>query len=216
MTEHTSSQTQSSVPPPEPGAHGTPVGDNGPFDRLRRMDLRRSPDGWLGGVCSGLAHRVGLDPLVVRAGTVLLVVFFGLGLLLYLLAWAFIPDTRERTHVEEGLRHGAASSIFLLVITSLVLLGSLPWWAGSAFGFDGGFGLVGLLVTALLAWAVWTVWKNRAAPGSFAYATDGSTPAASSAGSTATTRTPPPPPPGGYAAGSGHAPASGPAPAGAT
>jgi len=210
MTEHTSSDTQSSVPPSGPEPQATSPRDDGPFDRLRRVDLRRSPDGWLGGVCSGLAHRVGLDPLVVRAGTVLLVIFFGLGLLLYLLAWVLLPDSRERTHVEEGLRHGAGSSIFLLVITSLVLLGSLPWWAGSAFGLDGGFGLVGLIVTALLAWGVWTVWKRRGAPGSVTAGVHSSAmgaPASSSnVGSTSSFGPPPPPPPGAYAAASGPGP----------
>ncbi|HKJ11150.1 MAG TPA: PspC domain-containing protein [Ornithinimicrobium sp.] len=193
MTEHTSSDTQAASAAPEPGAGANP--DDGFFDRLRRMDLRRSPDGWLGGVCAGFAHRVGLDPLVVRAGAVLLVIFFGLGLLLYLVAWALIPDSQEQTHVEQGLRHGAGSSVFLLVITSLVLLGSLPWWAGSAFGFDGGFGLVGLVVTALLAYGAWTLWQRRAAPGE-ATAAGGTAAASHAAAPTSSATVPPPPPPG--------------------
>lgn len=196
--------------PPPPGGAGQPdegrrqedrgpggfeaSGADGSFDRLRRIDLRRSPDGWIGGVCAGIGHRVGLDPLVIRAGAVLLGIFFGLGVLLYLLAWFLIPDGEQQTHAEQGLRRGKGSSIFLLVLTSLVLLTSMPWWVGSLFGFDGGFGLVGLLVTALLAWGLWTVWQGRGAPG--AVSSGAATYAAPAGGYAAA----PPPGAGGYAA----------------
>lgn len=210
MSEHpTSAQAteQSHTPPADepgrPGAGSRPPGDpgwsdtsgaDGFFARLRRIDLRRTPDGWIGGVCAGIAHRVGLDPLVIRAGAVLLGIFFGLGVLLYLLAWFFIPDGAQQTHAEQGLRRGKAASIFLLVLTAIVLLGSLPWWVGSFFGFDGGFGLVGLLVTALLAWGLWTVWQGRGTPG--AVASGAATYAAPTSGYAA------PPPPGAGAGGS--------------
>jgi phage shock protein PspC (stress-responsive transcriptional regulator) len=202
MSDDRWSTTQEPPPSPGPDPAWSNPPPEGAFDRFRRIDMRRSSDGWLGGVCSGLAHRVGLDPLVIRAATVLLVIFFGLGLLIYLLAWLFIPDQTERTHVEEGLRHGNASSIVLLVITSLVLLGSLPWWAGSAFGFDGGFGLGGLLVTLLLAWGLWSVWQKRSAPGAVSRGMPaasapqaGAPPAGRSTAGQGPSGTPPPPPP---------------------
>lgn len=135
------------------------------------MDLRRG-DGWIGGVCDGIGHRVGLDPLLVRVGAVLLGLFFGLGLLLYLVAWSLIPDGADQTHVEQGLRHGKASSIVLLVFASVVLLGSLPWGVGGAFGLDGSFSLVGLVVAALLLRGLWALWQGRVAPGAVAYAAD--------------------------------------------
>lgn len=129
------------------------------YDRLRRLDLRRSPDSWLGGVCSGLAHRIGVDPLVVRAGAILLAFVFGRGVLLYLLAWVLIPDTREETHTEKGLRGGQGASIGLIVVTALVALGSLPLlgWDGRGFGF----GVLALAVSLFLGYVLWRAWQGR-------------------------------------------------------
>jgi phage shock protein PspC (stress-responsive transcriptional regulator) len=54
--------------------------------------LYRDPDNTvLGGVCSGLGHYFGLDPVIIRVITVLFTVFYGVGLLIYIILWAFIP-----------------------------------------------------------------------------------------------------------------------------
>lgn len=162
--------------PPGPAAEQAtsdrpPTDDPGTaFDRLRRLDLRRSPDGWIGGVCAGLARRLGVDPLAIRAGAILLSFVFGLGVLLYLLAWALIPDTSEQTHAEKGLKDGAGGSITLLVVTALVALGSLPWfgWSDGGFNVGGGgfaFGLLALVVSAVLLYALWSAWQGRSPAG---------------------------------------------------
>lgn len=73
---------------PLPGA--TPSG----VPALDAMNgFRRSRgDRWLGGVCGGLGRVTGLDAWVWRLLATLLVVFGGVGLLLYLLLWIFVPS----------------------------------------------------------------------------------------------------------------------------
>ena len=193
--------------PPGGGTYGgtTPPQGSGTdrfFASLRGIDVRRTDDGWIGGVCAGLAHRLGLDPIVIRAGAVVLGIFFGLGLGLYLLAWLLVPDTREQTMLERGMRGGEAGPIVLLVATAVVLLGSLPWWGLMTFDEPGSV-IVSILVIGALGWGLWTSWQRRSAPGevgrtgTMAMAAMAS-PATMAAGSgpAYAAATPPPPPPG--------------------
>ncbi len=58
----------------------------------RSGPLRRRPgDGLLGGVAAGVASRVGLDPLVVRAIFVVAALGSGIGLAAYLVGWVVLP-----------------------------------------------------------------------------------------------------------------------------
>ena len=45
----------------------------------------------IAGVCGGIAEYFEIDPTLVRVITVVLVLFFGGGLLAYLLAWIIMP-----------------------------------------------------------------------------------------------------------------------------
>ena len=54
--------------------------------------LRRDPSQRvLGGVCAGIANRLGVDPLVIRVAFVAAAAAGGLGLALYALAWVAVP-----------------------------------------------------------------------------------------------------------------------------
>lgn len=54
--------------------------------------LRRSrSDRMLGGVCGGLAHYFGVDPVLVRLIFVVIALIVGSGLLLYIVLWVLIP-----------------------------------------------------------------------------------------------------------------------------
>lgn len=197
MSENPSgaSTDQGQPPPsdtyPSPGQPGgTPRRDL--YDRLRDVDVRRTPDRWLGGVAAGIAHRIGLDPLVVRAGFVVLGLVFGLGVAIYLLAWALIPDSTESTHLERGLRGGAAASIVLLIVAGVVTIAALPLW-----GFGGGdsFGgtVFALIVLGGLGYALYRAWTARTSPGSVGHY--GYTGGYADAAGSAPGNTPPPPPP---------------------
>lgn len=62
------------------------------FNYHRNKRLYRDTDNLvLGGVCSGLGHYFGLDPVIIRLLTVVFTAFYGIGLLIYIVMWAFIP-----------------------------------------------------------------------------------------------------------------------------
>lgn len=54
--------------------------------------LIRSRDRILGGVCGGLAEYFGLDKTLLRVIYVLLVLFGGVGILVYIIFWIIMPD----------------------------------------------------------------------------------------------------------------------------
>ena len=105
MTENT---TQSA--PPE----GPSFLDDS-FDRLRRSGYERDTDArWFGGVCSGLAHRLGVDPVLVRAAAVVLAFVGGIGLTAYVVLWLVMPDRNGEILAERAVRRGEAGAIALL------------------------------------------------------------------------------------------------------
>jgi len=57
----------------------------------RRRLYRSRHDQILGGVAAGMAKYFDLDPTIVRLAWLLIVLFAGTGLLLYILAWIIIP-----------------------------------------------------------------------------------------------------------------------------
>jgi phage shock protein PspC (stress-responsive transcriptional regulator) len=63
-------------------------------DALKQLNqFRRSTrDRWLGGICGGLGRFTGLESWVWRLIFVLFTLYFGVGLMAYVLAWIFIPE----------------------------------------------------------------------------------------------------------------------------
>lgn len=56
-------------------------------------NLRRSRgDSWIGGVCGGIARATGVESWIWRLIFVVLFLFGGTGLLLYILLWIFVPS----------------------------------------------------------------------------------------------------------------------------
>lgn len=53
---------------------------------------RSSADRWLAGVCGGVARATGVDGWIWRLLVVLLTLWGGVGLLVYVLMWIFVPD----------------------------------------------------------------------------------------------------------------------------
>jgi phage shock protein PspC (stress-responsive transcriptional regulator) len=75
----------------------------------------------VGGVCAGLAERLGVDPVIVRVGFVLLSVITGIGFLIYVAALAFLPDETGRILAEEGLRRGNGKGVLVLVVLGIAV-----------------------------------------------------------------------------------------------
>lgn len=57
---------------------------------IKRL-YRSKTDRVLGGVCGGIAEYLGIDPVVVRLIWVIASLFWGVGILAYILAWLIIP-----------------------------------------------------------------------------------------------------------------------------
>lgn len=68
------------------------------------MKLTRSSNGMIGGVAAGIAKSLNVDPTLIRIAFVLVSLFAGGGVLLYLILWAVIPkEGAHETLAEDGL-----------------------------------------------------------------------------------------------------------------
>ncbi|GAA2739829.1 hypothetical protein GCM10009867_37490 [Pedococcus aerophilus] len=148
--------TQTSGPTTGPTNDTNASGLDRFFGWLRSIDLRRDgEDKWLAGVCSGIATRLGVDPIVIRAVLVLLVVMGGLGITVYLIAWAFLPNDKEDIVAERALRDGDVLGIILLLVVGLSLVG------GTGFAGDvPGMGWIWWVVLPV-GLVVWFVTRKR-------------------------------------------------------
>ena len=76
-----SASSSSSVPP-----------SNVPFVAGFNALRRSASDRWIGGVCGGIAPVLGLESWVLRLLIAVLTLFGGIGVLVYLLLWIFVPQ----------------------------------------------------------------------------------------------------------------------------
>jgi phage shock protein PspC (stress-responsive transcriptional regulator) len=134
------SQSGAGYPPPNDAA-SAPFGGGQPnnfFDWVRSQGIYRGRERWIGGVASGIAHRFGVDPLIVRGVLIVLTVFAGVGVLLYGLAWALLPEPDGRIHVQEAAAGRWSSGMTGALITTLI---GFPSLGGGVWGWDRhGFG----------------------------------------------------------------------------
>ena len=69
----------------------------------KRLLLRPRKGRLVAGVCVGLADYFGVDVNLVRLGFGVFTVFWGLGLLIYGLAWLVLPEEGESSSILESL-----------------------------------------------------------------------------------------------------------------
>lgn len=101
--------------------HGPkPVTGAGFFTWLRQLGLQRGTNRWIGGVCSGVAKRLGWDPLLVRIIWFALCFFGGIGIALYGVAWILLPDERTGGIVVEEAVHGRITPGFVLSLLMII------------------------------------------------------------------------------------------------
>lgn len=110
------------------------------FASVRRTGLVRASDRWFGGVASGLALRLGIDALLVRAAFGVLALISGAGFVLYALAWALLPEQSDgRIHLEETIRGRFDAAIagagVMLVVGLNWHPGRFGWWGSWGFGW---------------------------------------------------------------------------------
>ena len=160
-----------------------------------RPPLRRSQsDRVLAGVAAGFARWLGIDPVIVRVVLVVLAVFGGSGLLLYLIGWLFIPEegapsSKAETFIDRSREPNSTARTVLIVVGIVIGVILFANLVGAMFGGWGGGGSV-LLLLAVGALVLYLA--NR--PPASALPSAGVAPAEGDPAMTTTTQTQPPTP----------------------
>ena len=100
------------------------------------VPLRRDPThGYIAGVCSGFAARLGIDPMLIRIGFVLTLAAGGVGIPLYVIGWALIPaEGPERPVVSRLLNRRdtwlVAAGMGCLTLAAVLVLRNWGLWFG--------------------------------------------------------------------------------------
>src|SRR5699024_547470 len=91
-------EEETSTEPQQKAASGSEDGFSGERDTPGEgKKLRRDKsDKVLGGVCSGMANYFEIDPAVVRVLAILAFIFYGIGLLVYLVLWIALPGSESQ------------------------------------------------------------------------------------------------------------------------
>jgi signal transduction histidine kinase len=113
-----------------------------PAATARRRLTRDTDHAMVAGVLAGIARRLGVDPILVRIGfAVLVVATAGAALIVYVIAWPFIPADKQRSEpigkAERWLREVSrprrlrlAAGVGLLTLAVLLALRELGiWWS---------------------------------------------------------------------------------------
>ena len=136
------------------------------FDWIRGQGIYRGRDRWIGGVASGIAHRLGVDPLIIRGVLIVLTIFAGIGVLAYGLAWALLPEPDGRIHVQEAARGRWTAGMTGALITTVIGFPSLGTgvWGWDRFGL-GAFIWTVFWVGGAIALVYYLTQRNKARNG---------------------------------------------------
>lgn len=163
--------TTNDYPPPAPGRPSA----NGPgrarfFEWMRGLGIVRH-EGWIGGVCAGIAARLGIDPLIVRGIAIVVAILGGPAFLLYAAAWLLLPDANDDIHLERllaGVFQPAIIGIGVLVLLIFLPTGQGFWWVGGEFWGHPywpqslGRALWSLvIIAAIVAFIIWMTRRSR-------------------------------------------------------
>jgi phage shock protein PspC (stress-responsive transcriptional regulator) len=159
-TEEPAAAEAPTPPPPLRGSYRF-------FSWLRSLDLRREP-GWIGGVCAGIASRLGIDPLIVRGIAVVIAVLGGPAILLYAAAWLLLPDASDKIHLEEIFRgrfEPATAGIAAFFVLAVLPVTQGFWYAGAGFwgipDWGSGFGRAVWTIVLIGALVWFLIWLSR-------------------------------------------------------
>jgi signal transduction histidine kinase len=134
------------TPPPPGPAPSDP-------DDTRRVWFgiaRSTSDRVIAGVAAGIAHRLGVDPVLVRIAFAVLAFAGGSGIIAYGLLWALLPsadDTRVRRRRPATVQQGVALGLITLGV--LLFLRSLGLWFGDTL-------VIPIVIVAAGSAIVWT------------------------------------------------------------
>ncbi|HTE73468.1 MAG TPA: PspC domain-containing protein [Actinomycetes bacterium] len=154
------STDETTAPPqgPPPG-YASGAGALPPIATLRRSRTDRK----LAGVAGGLGRYAGVDPLILRILFVVLTIFGGSGILLYVAGWLLIADDgEEESQAQRIVRgHTDGSTVSTVVFGSVVLILGLVFMGAV---LDTGPGLGGLGALVVVAVIVLLLLRNGQRP----------------------------------------------------
>lgn len=166
MSDHTTSSAAGEPASPRPSA----APGQGFFDWLRRLSITRG-DSWLGGVCGGVAARLGIDPIIVRGIAVVIALLGGPAFLAYAVAWLLLPDETGSIHLERlvrGVFDAATVGVGVFVLLAFLPLAQGVWWAagwplGGGLSWGSSLGHVFWSLVVIAAAVALVVWVSRRA-----------------------------------------------------
>ena len=85
------------------------IGDMNTVNGAKRLSRRREGR-IVAGVCAGLADYFGVNVTLIRLAFAVLTIFGGFGALLYVAAWAVVPEEGDKESIVEGLVNKKRSS----------------------------------------------------------------------------------------------------------
>jgi len=137
-----------SVPPTGPGYTGPPPG---PRATARDGLVRPLHGRYLAGVCAAIARATNTDPVLWRVLAVVLTIFGGIGLLLYLLGWLLIPEEGDTASPIEALAGRGTSNTSPVTVVVVAVLAALVFFFVVADSFRVAvLGMVAVLAALLL------------------------------------------------------------------
>ena len=161
------SENDTGYAPPPPGYSPPPAGTPAPPRPLLRRT--NGDDKVVAGVAGGIARTLGIDPILVRVAFVILAIFGGSGILLYIAGWLFIPDEADADSAgERFFRDNNTLVIIAVVVAAVLIVGPLFAWGA----WDGGLGFGGTVLLLLVIAGV--VALSRRGSATTAVATDAS------------------------------------------
>ena len=104
-------------------------------DWWSRRPRRSRSDSKVAGVAGGLAHYLGVDPILFRVGFVALTILGGVGILAYSLLWLVLPAEGDEVSAGEALLGRGRSSVSPIVAAILAVAVLLSIFATFNWGF---------------------------------------------------------------------------------
>ncbi len=114
------------------------------LQRIGGMISRRQEGRVIAGVAGGIADRIGVVDLYIRAGFLVLALIWGIGVIVYLVLWA---ATLDRTHDSQpGLHHSEQRKVgyLLMFAGGLLALRTIGVWSSDQLVWPGAAVIVGV------------------------------------------------------------------------
>lgn len=127
---------------------------------------RSRDDRFIGGVAAGIARHLNIDPVFVRIGFVLSIIFGGIGVVAYLVLLATVPiegDPAEPAPQPDGAKRlwviGGTVAMGILALVSIGIAGD--GFGGWMFGFAQGFWAGALIWALAIVGVSWVIRESK-------------------------------------------------------